>query len=259
MAYTDMIHRRWGMIALSICILVSFHAYADPIEDRMDIDTYEDINIFDPLEEANRAVFGFNQGMEALVFKPLVKTYVLILPMKWERQIISSLLANLEEPCYMIKHLLQGNGGNAFSAMFRFLINSTVGVLGLFDVAAYLNVPRVKVTVEDVLAYYHVGRGPYIVVPFWGPSSLRGFIGSCADILLAPWDFYVRRNIRQSRRQNFVYGYWGLTCIVKYDSLLTMKEALTAVSLDEYSMVKSVYWQTAPSYSNHNIRGEYAK
>lgn len=141
---------------------------------------------YDPWEGFNRAVFSFNEVADKIIAKPLAKGYRAITPDPIEHS-ISRVFSNLSEVRNVLNDLLQGKPGLAVNDGGRFLINSTLGLLGVFDVADKLGLS--KSDGEDfsqTLAHWGVDRGPYLMLPFMGPSSLRGVVSLPLDTYSNP-------------------------------------------------------------------------
>ncbi len=127
----------------------------------------------DPWEGFNRSIFSFNDTAERWVLKPVAKGYTAVTPDPVE-QGVSNFFSNLLELRNVLNDVLQWKWGQAGNDFGRFLINSTLGVAGIFDVARHLDLP--KSDGEDfgqTLATWGVGSGPYLVLPFLGPSTVR--------------------------------------------------------------------------------------
>ncbi|MGH8398185.1 MAG: MlaA family lipoprotein [Gammaproteobacteria bacterium] len=126
----------------------------------------------DPWEKMNRVTFAFNQKFDKAVARPVAKTYVRAVP-RQARSGIHNFLNNLETPVTIINDLLQGKFKYTLKDTGRFLVNSTVGLLGWFDVAKHIDLPDHNADFGETLAIYGVPSGPYLVLPFLGPSSVR--------------------------------------------------------------------------------------
>lgn len=127
----------------------------------------------DPWEGFNRKVYAFNEKADQYLTRPLAKTYRLIMPDPGERA-VSRFFGNLGEVGNGVNHLLQGKGYSAANSAGRFLLNSTLGIGGLFDVADGLGLdPQDGEDLGQTLAVWGVESGPYLVIPFLGPSTLR--------------------------------------------------------------------------------------
>ncbi|MGH8321477.1 MAG: MlaA family lipoprotein [Gammaproteobacteria bacterium] len=126
----------------------------------------------DPWEKLNRVTFAFNDKLDKAVARPVAKTYVRAVPVQ-ARHGIHNFLNNLGEPVTIVNDLLQGQFRSTLKDTTRFLVNSTVGLLGWFDVARHLSLPDHDADLGETLAHWRVPSGPYLVIPFLGPSTVR--------------------------------------------------------------------------------------
>jgi phospholipid-binding lipoprotein MlaA len=141
---------------------------------------------YDPLISVNRAVFAFNNISYRYVLIPTAKAYKAVTPDPVEVH-VGMFFENLKAPISIVNHLLQWEPSKAGRMTGRFLVNSTVGLLGLFDPAeAWLEIEAQPTGFSDTLRQYGSGRGPYLVLPFLGPSDLRGGAGVVGDYLANP-------------------------------------------------------------------------
>jgi len=129
----------------------------------------------DPFEGFNRKMASFNTGFDTVVLKPAAQAYSKVLPAPVQTS-VSNAFANLADPWTAMNQLLQGRVKLAASDTGRFVVNSTVGIGGLFDVATPLGMPRHQEDIEQTLGVWGVPQGPYIVLPMLGPSSGRGLV-----------------------------------------------------------------------------------
>lgn len=139
----------------------------------------------DPWEGFNRAVFRFNETLDRYVTKPLAKGYQTVTPQVVD-DAISRFFNNLSSPVTLVNQLLQGKPAAAAATTSRLIFNSTVGVGGLFDVAARMGVKREKEDFGQTLAVWGVKPGPYLVLPLLGPSTVRDTAGRVGDIASDP-------------------------------------------------------------------------
>ena len=151
----------------------------------------------DPFEKMNRSILEFNLDVDRAILKPVAKSYRKIVPTP-VRKGIGNFFSNLWEPMTVVNDLLQGKVGQATNDAFRFLVNTTAGVLGIFDVASALNLPKHKEDFGQTLAVWGMPAGPYLVSPFLGPGNLRdatGLVpqfvyGDAVEYLNSPDSFY---------------------------------------------------------------------
>jgi phospholipid-binding lipoprotein MlaA len=180
-----------GISAAAISPLLSLSpAVADEVDFLSD-DFYaydgDSSDVRDPLEPLNRMVFSFNDKMYIHVMEPVASVYASAVP--WDiRECISNFFRNLEEPVRVVNALLQGRFDDSGHILTRFLINSTLGVYGLGDAASRVfDVRSVEATLGQTLATWGVGDGAYLVVPFYGSSTVRDFTGVVVDGFGVPY------------------------------------------------------------------------
>lgn len=141
---------------------------------------------YDPLEGWNRAVFRFNHVAYTYALIPLAKGYETVLPAP-VRDKVGNAFANIREPLNLVNNAVSGNVKGAGANLGRFLINSTVGIFGLFDPAtAWFNIAESKQSIADTLSHYNVGNGPYLVLPILGQSDVRGATSVVGEALFHP-------------------------------------------------------------------------
>ncbi len=141
--------------------------------------------IDDPVEQANRAVFGVNQYFDRHVLKPIAGGYRENAPGGLQRG-LSNVLSNLKEPSVALNDLLQGNPARALSTVWRFAVNTTAGALGILDVAADLGLERHEADFGQTLGVWGLGTGPYLTLPLLGPSTLRDAAGTVVGTVINP-------------------------------------------------------------------------
>ncbi|MBQ0794676.1 MAG: VacJ family lipoprotein [Zhongshania sp.] len=185
----------------------------------------------DPWEGLNRAVFAFNDAADQYVLRPVAKGYRNITP-TFVDQSLANFFNNLGEIKNIGNNVLQGDGSHVLVSGGRFIINTTVGVLGIFDVAGAIGLVRDSEDFGQTLAVWGVGNGPYIMLPFLGPSTLRDGAGRGVDSYTD-----VMRSVDPERAQ---YGMTLVDLIQVRASLLGTEEL---VSGDKYTFFKDVYLQ----------------
>ncbi len=211
-----------------------------PADDPEALQAYRENN--DPIEPFNRAVFGVNEGLNFWLLRPLAVTYRDLVPDMVQRM-VSNFLDNLTQPLYAINAALQGNGKGTGNALGRFVINSTVGVAGLFDVVP--EVPNVKYDFGGTLAKYGVEPGPYIVLPVLGPYALRDGGGLVVDGFMDPvgWVFYARDVPSTLGINNATWAIGLSKAFTAYSANMASIEELRNNSLDFYATLRSVQRQ----------------
>lgn len=143
------------------------------------------LTTYDPLEGFNRGTFRFSMGLDHAVLRPIAHGYMAVTPTT-VRHRVSSVIYNLGEPSTALTDILQGHPKRFGVTTSRFLINSTVGVLGLWDVAAKMNLPSHDGDFGQTFGRYGVKPGPYLYVPVIGPSNFRDGLGRVLDFLTDP-------------------------------------------------------------------------
>lgn len=187
----------------------------------------------DPLEGFNRAMWTINYDyLDPYLLRPVSLAYVEYTP-DLVRHGIANVLSNLDEPSSMVNNLLMGNGGKALDHFNRFWINSTFGLLGLFDLASDAGITKHgEKTFSDAMGNHGVGKGPYVMIPGYGPAVVRE-AGDVVDGLYLPLSYL---NIWAS------LGKWALEGMETRAALVS-QEALLENSPDSYSFTRAAYLQ----------------
>lgn len=143
-------------------------------------DSFSFLDVPDPLEPLNRNIYAFNTVMDDYVMEPVVRWYEKIVPL-FARDRISHFFSNLGDLSVMLNCFLQGKAEKGGMVLGRFMVNSTVGVLGMWDPATGEGLPKYNEDFGQTLAVYGVGPGPYLMLPILGPSNLRDVGGKIFD------------------------------------------------------------------------------
>ncbi len=154
-----------------------------PVVDAVAADTSQ--TAYDPLEGFNRSSYALSMDLDHAVLRPVAHGYLAVTPAP-VRHRVSSVIYNLGEPSTTLNDILQGHPKRAGRSSARFLINSTVGVLGLWDVASKMNLPAHDADFGQTFGRYGVKPGPYLYVPIIGPSSFREGVGRVLDLFTDP-------------------------------------------------------------------------
>jgi phospholipid-binding lipoprotein MlaA len=194
----------------------------------------------DRFEKANRAIYSFNKGLDTAILKPTTTAYRAVVPAAARRG-ASNALDNVDEPLSFINALLQGKIKAALRAVDRFLINSTLGVGGLADHATDLGLPKQEEDFGQTLAAWGVGSGPFIMLPFFGPSTLRDTVGLGVDSISDPWPRFQKHGLDLSGTQRL--GVTGFEAIDLRSRLVDTADPLLESALDEYATVRAAYLQ----------------
>mgnify|MGYP000217927911 CR=1 FL=1 len=221
------------LIVLSMVVSLSACAGMHHNADRIALDS----KIADPLEPLNRGVLKFNNAVDFVILNPLAKGYN-FLP-GFVRKGVGNFLSNLRTPLYAANNVLQGDVGSAGVNVARFVVNTTVGVGGLVDVAAKNGLTEQPEDFGQTLAVWGVGNGFYLVLPVLGPSSLRDTAGTFADAYADPV-----RIITFSEGEEWIYYTRGVVeGVHNRAGMINVLEDLKTNSLDYYSALKSIYEQ----------------
>ena len=196
------------------------------------------------LESYNRAMFSFNTGVDDYVLKPVAKGYRAITT-EFIRERVRNFFENLKEPASMINHTLQGNLSDTGVSTGRFLVNSTLGLLGTFDVASGWGLRKNKTGLDETLAAWCAPDGPFFVLPLFGPSTPRATVGMIGDVAANPisWGPHYLQFSHDAERYAFYYGLSALGFISLREQNLELLDNLTANSVDAYTTIKSAYMQ----------------
>ena len=212
------------IVAVMLCcvalLAVSGGAYAQEAKEQ------------DPWEGFNRAMFTFNDTLDGYVLKPVAKGYKAVTPDFAEKG-VSNFFGNLLEIRNVLNDVLQWKWGQAGNDSGRFLINTTLGIGGLFDVAKHMKLPKSEG--EDfgqTLAVWGLGSGPYLVLPFLGPSSVRDGAGLPLDWSADPISYIDHVPTRNSTR--------AFKFVVDRADLLTAEEFISG---DRYIFIREAYLQ----------------
>jgi len=189
----------------------------------------------DPFETINRAIFEFNEFLQAILLRPLAEIYRFILPDFLEEG-VHNILLNLRTPVILANDLLQFEGERALQTIERFIINSTIGVAGFLDVAEDMGIPGHNEDFGQTLGSWGVGEGFYLVLPLLGPSNPRDAIGKVADLYLDP----LLQWADNTDRDEINYSRTGVSGVDTYSRVMDDLEKLKETSIDYYAAVRSI-------------------
>jgi phospholipid-binding lipoprotein MlaA len=192
----------------------------------------------DPLQNFNRKMFAFNRFADKVAIKPVAKAYTKVTGPK-ERVLISNFFSNLRTPVTIINEVLQGRPAPALQSTGRFLINTTVGFLGFFDPASDMKLPAHPTDFGVTLAHWGVPEGPYLVLPFIGPTTLRDVWRLPVDSYFDPMSWYAREHDLK----------WHAQYLPSIAYLVTLRAGALSIdpvidsSYDPYAFVRDAYRQ----------------
>ncbi len=185
----------------------------------------------DPWEGFNRKIFAFNDGADRFVLKPVAKGYKKVFP-NVIRKGIGRFFNNLRYPGVALNQFLQGKGKLGVRDSTRFVINSTLGIGGIFDPARKMGFAEHEEDFGQTFAVWGISSGPYLVVPLWGPSTIRGGTGDLAD-----WTVYPVRYLDSKKLR---YALVGVNAI---DTRAGLLSAENFISGDRYEFFRDAYLQ----------------
>lgn len=188
----------------------------------------------DPIEGFNRAMFTFNEGVDKALIKPAAQGYEAALPLPL-RTGVSNFFANIADVFISVNNLLQGKPAEAASDMGRVVVNSTIGILGLFDVASDLGMEKHDEDFGQTFGRWGVGDGAYVVLPLYGPHTARDVVGEVIDLKVDPVahvDNIPTRNVLL------------VTRLIRDRAVqLPADKLIEEAALDKYSYIRDAYLQ----------------
>jgi phospholipid-binding lipoprotein MlaA len=190
----------------------------------------------DPLEPLNRVVFNVNDGLDRAIIKPIATAYKGVLP-QFVRTGVTNFFGNLNDILTALNNLLQGKLADAVSDVGRVALNTTVGVLGFIDVGTEVGLEKHKEDFGQTLGRWGIVDGPYLQMPFFGPSTFRDSVGNFVDFKLDPVRWIWRDHIPT---RNSV---WGLYYVNLRANLLDSTKILDEAALDPYEFQRDAYLQ----------------
>ena len=209
---------------------------------------------YDPWEPVNTKVFEFNRQVDRWVLKPIAQGYNFVVPNPVQIG-ISNVFQHIRFPSRLINNLAQGKLAGAGTEVGRFLLNSTFGLAGLVDVARHMDITTPEEDTGQTLGYYGVKAGPYLVVPFLPPFTVRDFFGYLGDIALNPINWMVFPIIEVNGIPSLVAHYNRTTTTIAQTSMrvgeivndrslnLEKFQGVEEATLDLYTAVKNAYIQ----------------
>ncbi len=213
-------------------------ADADEFADEFEAEEPAVSHFPDPLERINRGTLQFNRGIDRWVLDPVTAVYRFVLPSP-ARKCVLRFLINLDSPAVLANDLMQREWRDAGVTVGRFGINSTIGIAGLFDPATPLGLPLHISDFGQTLALEGVPSGAYLVVPLFGPYTVRDGLGDIVDIFLRPITFFIGP-VDQIFYATIYGGSSGIALHDKYDKELDMLEES---SVDFYAALRNAYYQ----------------
>ncbi len=192
----------------------------------------------DPIEPINRGIYSFNNTFDHYLFKPIAKGYDAILPGPIKTG-VSNVFQNMSDAQSLVSDALQLKGAKFGDDLGRVMLNTTFGIGGLFDLATPMGIERGNEDIGQALGYWGIGAGPYLVIPFLGPSSLRDAVGRYGDAQINPVSFVSSVPVRNSLT--------GLSVLDARVSLFPAEDLMNQAALDRYTFLRSAYLQRRQS------------
>lgn len=226
------------LIFISFLILLTAGCAAVP-KDPAALAAYQEAN--DPLEPMNRKIFAFNMAADKYALRPVVKGYRKITTPGFRLK-VRTFLSNLKTPLTVVNDLLQLNFKNAGRDLSRFVINSTIGFLGVYDVADRMGIAPNYQGFGTTMAVWGIPSGPYLVLPFLGPSSVRDFTGTAANVVFDPFTHISYQNDNDDVTRAFLIAD-VVEAVAAYENSLELLDEGRKSSLDFYAYMRSMYQQ----------------
>lgn len=199
-------------------------------------DTVYAVTIHDPWEGMNRRIYNFNAKLDEYIMLPVISAYRGYVP-RFARQGIHNFFSNLTTINNTLNAALQFKGRATVNNGMRFISNTTIGIFGLFDVATGMGFPKINEDFGQVLGYWGVREGPYLVLPFFGPSNMRDTVGLGMDFFVA--DLYLNEFGMNQGATEWVILYYALLGIDARDNIdFRYYDSLTPF---EYDFIRMMY------------------
>lgn len=207
-------------------------------------------NPADPWEDANRNIYAFNDTLDRNVFIPVAEAYAFVVPQP-VRTCINNIFLNLGEVWSFINSNLQGRHEDAINTFGRFMLNSTMGLGGCFDLASANGARRISNDFGVTLGVWGVDSGPFVVLPIIGASTVRDGAGRAIDLYVnqVQWGQLVTNiDLRNSL--------YGLELVDRRESLLDVTKTIDRTALDRYSFIRDAYLQRRKALIQGNRNAE---
>jgi phospholipid-binding lipoprotein MlaA len=206
----------------------------------------------DPLEPTNRVLYVVNNGLDTAIVRPVARAYRAVLPQP-VRNGVHNALTNMNAPIRLANDMLEGKPRRAGDTAMRFLINTTVGVLGIFDVASRWGYPDHDADLGITMALWGVPEGPYLFIPLIGPSNVRDGVGYGVDVTANPLNW-----VGQGAAVTALV--WSRVPVVGIDTRArndNFIETTKRTSVDSYATFRSLYQQSR-RYTIEKVRDDHS-
>ena len=185
----------------------------------------------DPLEPMNRKLFALHNWIDLRFFRPLAVTYRAIVPTP-VRKSVNNVFANADEIPITVNNLLQGEPRRAAASARRLLINSTIGIAGIFDPATRMGYERERADFGQTMAHWGWKNSSYVFVPLFGPTTTRDGIGIVADLYMTPW-VYLGTEVEWTAA--------GIYALNQRSKFIETEGIVAVAALDEYTFIRDGY------------------
>ena len=232
-----------GLVSSAVAQTAPSAPAAPMAEEDAEVDDYAIVQVSDPLEPMNRVIFKFNDGLYGYVFRPISKGYTKVVPSP-AREGIRNFFDNIKFPIRFVNSALQGKFKRAGLETGKFAVNTVAGIGGFIrisdDVPSLAQVPR-----EDTgqtFGVWRIGKGPYLVLPVFGPATTRDTVGMVGDYFLNPLNWNLRENLEWYTWE-VQTGVTVVGAVNTLPELLSTYDALHKDAIDPYIAVRSAYVQ----------------
>lgn len=204
----------------------------------------------DPLEPFNRAMFKFNDAVDVVALKPAATVYQEVLP-TFVQTGVGNFFGNLADAWTAVNNFLQGNIESGVTDVMRVAVNSTFGLLGILDIGSEAGLPKHKEDFGQTLGKWGVKSGPYVVLPLFGPSTLRDTLALPVDLVGDPWSY---------AEPSSVFAAGSVLRVVDLRAaVLDASNLVEDAALDPYEFIRDAYLQRRESKVNNGVsRKEYS-
>ncbi len=200
--------------------------------------TGPNVNPADPLEPLNRTVFSLNDGLDRAIFKPVATAYKAVTPSP-VRTGVNNFFNNISDVWSVVNNALQLRPKETLETGMRVAVNTFLGLAGVLDIGTEAGLPRNRQDFGQTLGYWGVASGPYLVLPFFGPSSVRDTVGTVVDSSVD-----LVNNVKNVPTRNSLIG---LRVVDKRAEFLGVTGVLDEAALDKYSFTRDLYLQRRAS------------
>jgi phospholipid-binding lipoprotein MlaA len=202
-------------------------------------------DVWDPIETPNRFIFSINRTVDMIAIRPFAVFYRDFMPEKGQ-QGVHNVIENLNEPVTAINEVVQGHPGRAGKTLARFVVNSTIGLAGLFDVAAYMGLEKTREGFGNTIGYYAgvepENGGFFLMLPLVGPSNARDGVGLAIDTAVDPFNI-VTIAVNNPTLNVIAYARYGVNALDTRVRTMYALDDLEKNSVDTYAALRSAYTQ----------------